>query len=157
MKREYYETVNVKQVNLWKSAILTKPVEGNVSLIVEDRSKNRKVTLECFVYEELEAWGKVKAEESVLVRLVLLNWRYNATRPKLVREKSMRHLKGYEYNLAGEVIKVATHPNYDDSLLVILDCGIYVETRVGKNLELKVGDYIKAEGRLDAHIMGEEK
>ena len=37
---------------------------------------------------------------------------------------------------------------------MIIDCGVYIETRVGKNLGLKVGDYISVEGRLDAHILG---
>ncbi len=157
MKTEYHEKAYAVEINLWESAILKTPSEGNVSLMVSDRNKNREVTLECFVYEALDEWSKIKKGNSVLVQLILLNWQYNTTKPRLSREKSIRHLKGYEYQLTGEVLELSAHPSYKDSFVVMLDCGVYVKTRAGKNAGLKVGDYMSAEGRLDAHIVGKVK
>lgn len=149
MQEEFYETVSVEQVNLWKSAGMVRPVEGYVRVTVNDRARNKGVTLECFVYEELEKWQGVKLNERVLIKLVLLNW---TIQPQSAREKSIRKIRGYEYNLQGQIVEV--YRSLDDRVFAVVDCGVYVETQLSKNVELKVGDYLSLEGRLDAHIVG---
>ncbi|MBI2175771.1 hypothetical protein HYU40_00260 [Candidatus Woesearchaeota archaeon] len=138
-------------MNLWKSTQLVKPVEGNVLLALRNRAVNKEVTVDCFVYRELEKWQDVSTDDSALVQLVLLNWQN--PKPASTREKSIRQIKGYEYQIEAEIVEIAPRPDYND-LLIILDCGIYMEATAGKDLRLKVGDYISAEGRLDAHIVG---
>lgn len=156
MKANYHEEAYATRINPWKSEILKTPSEGDVTLKVKNRVTGKDSTLEGFLsgHDELTNWLNVEKGDRVLVRLVLLNWEYNAAQRTSSREKAINQLKSYEYQINGEIVEIDTHPDYNDSLRVILDCGIYFETRLGKNIGLKVGDYMRAEGRLDAHIIG---
>lgn len=58
------------------------------------------------------------------------------------------------YTMRGEIIHMMPHPEMLDSNTAIMDCGIYVYTRVIKTASLKVGDYLQMTGRLDAHVVG---
>lgn len=156
MKPKYYETVTIEKINLWDSTILKIPSEGNVILRLINKSTKKEISVDCFVHkhDEIRKWQILKPHNTVSVRLVLLNWNYNKTRPIIFKRKVAKQKRSYEYKIQGEVLEISPYPDYDDSLLVIIDCGVYIETRIGKNLDLKVGDYISAEGRLDAYILG---
>ena len=45
---------------------------------------------------------------------------------------------------------------YTDYKHGIVDCGIFVAVEIPKKSDLKIGDYVKAEGRLDARKVTEE-
>ncbi len=53
------------------------------------------------------------------------------------------------YILTGEILDIF-ESKYEDSYNAIIDCDIYVKLRILKDQNFKIGDYIQAEGRLDA-------
>ncbi len=156
MKEKYNENGRVVEVHLTNSPETISPIDGRASIALKNRTEGTEVSIECFLggHEELEKWGKITKEDSILLRLILLNWQYTSTRSAPLRRKEVTYLGKCEYRIKGEILELETHPHYEDSLAVMLDCGVYIQTRVGKNLDLKVGDYMSAEGRLDAHIVG---
>lgn len=156
MEDKYNEKGRVLELHLTNSPETISPIEGRASVALNDRAKNKELSIECFLgrHEELEKWSKVGEGDSILLKLILLNWRYTSARPVLSKRKEVKYIGNCEYRLRGEILEMGPHPSYVDSLSIIMDCGVYVETRVGKNLGLKVGDYLNAEGRLDAHIVG---
>mgnify|MGYP001615656593 FL=1 len=112
MKPKYYETGRVEDLHLMRSPETVSPIEGTVSLALKERAKGTGLSLECFLgrHAELMKWWEVKKGESVLVRLVLLNWQYNNTRPALLKKKIIKHLDKYEYKVKGEILELESHP-----------------------------------------------
>lgn len=158
MDSKYFESGKIEELHLNKGQI-TSPIDGRVNLSLAERVSGKTVSLECFLggHAELVKWKKIRNDDSILLRLVLLNWQYTSTRPSLLRRKEVKYLGNCEYRVQGEILELGPHPSYEDSVYVIIDCGIYMQTRVARNISLKVGDYVSAEGCLDAHIMGEVK
>ncbi|MBI2142204.1 hypothetical protein HYU15_01790 [Candidatus Woesearchaeota archaeon] len=152
----FCEVGRVVELHFTRPHETASPIDGSVSVDLNDRAKGTQVSAECFLggYAELEKWEKIAKGESVSLRLVLINWRYDSAQSVSSREKVISYLGSRTYSMQGEILKLENHPRYEDSLAVMLDCGVYIETRIVKNHGLKVGDYISVEGRLDAHIVG---
>ena len=140
--------------------------EGNLKLEVETQTS--MVGLECFIYgnepHDLHV-GKLKDNDYVKLQFTLLadidRMQRITGRVKNIilshesKENSAR--SNIDYIVNGEILRIEEHPNPDmarNHVRIILDCGIYVYTTAAKTLQLKVGDYISLEGRLDAHILG---
>jgi len=132
------------------------PIEGTVFLNIRNKR------LECFVCdsESLDGFLKIKPGEIVQVKMLFHNFPYkDDTRTKerkYIEDIRMeKHRTGgvNHYRIAGQIIEIGKHPKYEDSYKIIIDCGLILTTRIGKNVPVKVGDYIRAEGRLDAHLV----
>ncbi len=141
------------------------PAEGHITLEVIARA-NTDLKLECFLdYDDaIDFFAKKYVNgDRIKVELFLLG---DYTRPVKLRgkynsltwiEKSPSLNPAYtseRYIAKGEVLSISPHTSMADSNTALLDCGIYVMVRLAKQLEIKVGDYIQMEGRLDAHIVG---
>ena len=70
---------------------------------------------------------------------------------KLVPVQNQR--KPCDYNLFGEIIHKKIHLENNSAEIAYVDCGPTVELVVKKSSDFKVGDYIKASGRLDGFFV----
>ncbi|MCX5844013.1 MAG: hypothetical protein NT022_09730 [Deltaproteobacteria bacterium] len=150
MTENFLEKGLIKEVISVESPEMSKPLEGNVILIIKkinDEGK-KEYTINCFVPFVGEI-SQFKKGENRVIKLVLTNW-----------ARKNIHIEGKEKTLnldgsttiTGEVIKILDDSKYADSFNAIIDCGIYIKVRFFKSQNFKIGDYIKATGRLDAYL-----
>lgn len=143
------------------------PAEGSVTLDLKT-TDGKDLKLECFVYEsepdDLHT-GKLNIGDTVGIRFGLLNDRDNVVKVTQGKKYILHDtdapksvsLGGINYIAEGEILRI--DPDTDNQMakyqkIVIVDCGIYLCTRVRSGSTLRIGDYIKTKGRLDAHILG---
>lgn len=149
---EYAEVVDVASLDIQG---ITATVTINV----------KKYKVKCFVSDFKEK-GPFSLGERCLIKLSLMTWpgSLNKIKEKKKEVKSEQR-KGTPNHclLSGEIVGFspivksyydATKGTYyteenADYKAGIVDCGIFVMVEVPKDSDLKVGDYIKAEGRLD--------
>jgi len=150
MERKFLENVLVRWVDLCETPLLSTPSEGSVILFVEGLPVEKRA-IECFIYDDDVL--KFKHGETIRVELHLLNWAWKNKRPNK-KEKEIKYIKKTPvavntYILTGEILDIF-ESKYEDSYNAIIDCDIYVKLRILKDQNFKIGDYIQAEGRLDA-------
>jgi len=151
MDKKYLEKALIKRVILAETPLLSRPCEGIASLMIK-RNNLREYELECFIYGD--ETKKFKKGETILVRLVLTNWAWK--NEKLEREEqSIRLIPKKGIVVKGKIVDTL-ESKYEDSYDAIIDCGIYVKARVLKSQNFRLGDYIQAEGRLDAFKVEQE-
>lgn len=149
IRKKFLEKVLVRRVDLCETPLLSTPSEGSIILSVE-RLPVEKRPIECFIYDDVL---KFKHGETTRVELHLLNWAWKNKRPDK-KEKEIEYIKKTPvavntYILTGEILDIF-ESKYEDSYNTIIDCDIYVKLRILKDQNFKIGDYIQAEGRLDA-------
>ncbi len=147
--------------------------EGCIKLKVE--TVRGKLDLECFVHSETSAQlyrCQFRNDDEVTVSFDFLTSNFDSRGMPLTLAVSNAKRKGIQKNperadnqlgcdmfyiVEGRIIKLYPPNNpelakhYND---VVIDCGIYLHADIPKPLIVKVGDYIKIQGRLDAHIIG---
>lgn len=142
------------------------PEEGNLKLHIS--GPRRGIDLECFIYgqEASDLYrGTLKNNDNIKLQFTLLadiEGMQKTTRrvKRLTLDPTCKEnpARGnIDYLANGEILKIEDHPNPGmarNHVRIILDCGIYIYATAAKTLQLKVGDYISLEGRLDAHIVG---
>lgn len=135
---------------------------GEGSLVIEVKQNNGKVIkLNCFMDTSFAQMFYAK-EVNVNDNLMVEFWLAGSPKESVKLEGKAKNISWVEYSefmsnyylVKGEVIELRQHPAMEDSNLAIIDCGLYVFTRVIKTAPLKVGDYIEKEGRLDVRIKG---
>lgn len=149
--------------------------EGCINLKVD--TPQGKLDLECFVHSETSAWlykGQFKDDDKVTVSFDFLTANFDSHGKPLtlavsdVKRKSIQKnperagnpLGDVFYIIEGNIIKLYPPSNpelakhYND---VVLDCGVYLCANIPKTAILKIGDYVRMQGRLDAHIVGKVK
>lgn len=150
IRKKFLEKVLVRRVDLCETPLLSTPSEGCVILSVEGLPVEKRA-IECFIYGD--GVLKFKRGETTCVELHLLNWaRKNKIPDK--KEKEIKYIKKTPvavnaYILTGEILDIFKS-KYEDSCNATIDCGIYIKLRILKDQNFKIGDYIQAEGRLDA-------
>ena len=140
------------------------PAEGHVGLEVKQNGSS--IRLECFILTEVADMfhdKEITIGDVVLTEFWLLA---DYTSPIKLQSKEKRlvwverpHLlhpayTSEQYLVKGKGVESRPHPRMHYSNLAILDCGLYVFTRVAKTVPLRIGDYLQMDGRLDAHIVG---
>lgn len=143
------------------------PSEGTLEFAVKQGS-GEPLVLKCFIatrVAELFYIGTFRVGENLVAEFKLAgNWTEFVKLEDKV--KQIRWLANAEYlvptnsnyyEISGEIVELREHPSMPDSHFAVLDCGLYVSTRLVKNAGLKIGDYIRMEGRLDANIIGKAK
>jgi hypothetical protein len=154
MKEKYLEKALIKEVRIVETPLLSKPHEGTVSLLIIKKDANaiREFSFECFIYGDDAL--KFNKDETVSIELILTNW---AWKNKKIEENEQKiELSKGTSVLEGKIVDIGKS-KYEDSLTAVVDCGVYIKTRLLKNQNLKISDYIRAEGRLDAHIVDEKQ
>lgn len=126
--------------------------EGSVLLRVVNEIISSSLFLDCFIGYWVEG-NNYKLGETTCVELHLLNWAWKNKIPDK-KEKEIKYIKKTPvavnaYILTGEILDIF-ESKYEDSYNAIIDCDIYVKLRILKDQNFKIGDYIQAEGRLDA-------
>ncbi len=138
------------------------PIEGKIILTV--RSKK----IECFdgYGESLNNFVKISPGNIIKVELVFLNFPYKYDTRIKSEIKSIVDIRAEKYGkptgvnyyrATGQIIEISNHPKYEDSYKIVIDCGLIFTTEIGKNVPVRVGDYLKVEGRLDARFVGFDK
>ena len=161
MKKEknFSERVLIHYIHLHETPLLSKPNEADIILIVE-KLPTENHSFECFVHGEEIA--KFKKGETAFVLLVLVNWAWMNKKSEN-NETEIKYIKRTptavnSYVLRGKILEIFDDSKYDDSYNAVIDCGIFVKLRLLKDQNFKIGDYLCAEGRLDASIVrGDEK
>lgn len=147
--------------------------EGCINLNVY--TPQRKLDLTCFVHSETSAQlyrDHFKDDDEVIVSFDFLTANFNSRGMPLtfivsdVKKKSVQKNReragnslgcNSSYLVEGKIIKLS-QPGDPELAKVndyaMLDCGIYLCADIPKAANLKVGDYIRVQGRLDAHILG---
>lgn len=74
----------------------------------------------------------------------------DSTEKKLLNVVNQK--KPCDYYLVGKIIDKSPNPEYADSEIIYVDCGLRVKTTLKKPNDFKIGDYIKIDGRLDAYF-----
>ena len=148
--KKFLEKVLVRRVDLCETPLLSTPSEGDVILSVEGLPVEKR-SIECFIYGDDVL--KFEHGETTCVELHLLNWAWKNKIPDK-KEKEIEYIKKTPvavnaYILTGEILDIF-ESKYEDSYNAIIDCDIYVKLRILKDQNFKIGDYIQAEGRLDA-------
>ena len=143
------------------------PEEGNLTVKVKIDSGD--LNLECFVYGEtlydLSVKKQYRLGDFVEVRFSLLSYdRFSKRLGKKTKsivnvpESATNLSRGnIDYMVQGEVLQVVEQrdPKMAQQYVeAVLNCGIYIHTDVSKLIQVKVGDYLRLAGRLDAHIVG---
>ena len=132
-------------------------ITANVIIKVKERE------LFCFVSDFKER-GPFSMGEKCAVALSLMTWPKSLNK---IKEKNKGIKSGNRYKthcaLSGEIVAfnpiVGSYYNVKEDVYYteentdykagIVDCDIFVAVEIPKDSDLKVGDYIKAEGRLD--------
>jgi len=148
--------VNIKQNYLEKAEIVNvTPLdiqETTLSIIVRVKGKE----LKCFVSDSREK-GYFSVEEKCEVFFSLMTWSKKLVKARNeIKEIRTEELKGTPNHcfLSGKIIDfLPLGVNYKYG---IVDCGIFVAVEIPTDSELKIGDYITAEGRLDTRKVKEE-
>lgn len=124
------------------------PIEGKVFLEISNRK------LECFL--DIGELGKFKKNKAAFVELELLTL---DTYPNEKKEKKIMLVPGWgfpkvnQYKLFGEILKLRPHERHETEYSAVIDCGLYIPIQIRKQKKPKVGEYIIAEGRLDAFFI----
>ena len=150
IRKKFLEKVLVRRVDLCETPLLSTPSEGSVILSVEGLPVEKRF-IECFICDDDVL--KFKQGETTRVELHLLNWSWKNKRQDK-KEKEIKYIKKTPvavnaYILTGEILDIF-ESKYEDSHNAIIDCDIYIRLRILKDQNFKIGDYIQAEGRLDA-------
>lgn len=127
--------------------------------------KVKEYKLNCFVSEFNN--GKFFERETYAIVLSLMTTRLEQTSYKEQNIASTEHFEAH-CRLSGEIKEFlpVIHKYYRDGIWYdeketnykhgIVDCGIFVAVEIPNKLNLRIGDYVKAEGRLDARKVKEE-
>jgi len=104
--------------------------------------------------EEAKKFKRKSKSNIFHVKLCLVDFSIKRLDNKVRKIKYVKNtpLSTNRYVIAGDIVDIKQHPRYEDSLQVVVNCGLFVQTRIYKRERLKHGDFIKAEGRLDAYI-----
>lgn len=122
-------------------------VQGAEGEAVFELTPTRQI-LDCFILtEDVDYFKKLKVPKKLAVELSFCHWKLNKTDKKSIQVISIRKSPTTvnAYRLAGKVIEVTGE-------LLIIDCGFRVILRDYEKRALKVGDWMVAEGRIDAGI-----
>lgn len=143
--------------NIYKAKIVEiKPCavesSGNiVDAFIKIRVRNTEFW--CFVSEwKSKKWSLSFKDHIIPLEFVFLSLteEKSSEKKKLITSVSDQK-KPCDYVIFGKVVHKKTHPELPDKTEIIqLDCSVVVRMNVEKN-KFKVGDYVRAEGRLDAH------
>lgn len=157
MADKYHEIVKVEKIRIFRQMGI--PFEGNVALSVVNRSDPSQTTVECFVYSDIlkQLDREFKEGDRAYVELYLLNFRFQKSEET---EKYANLIKPTpvsvnSYQINGELVEINPHNTLDtpNFYSIVIDCGLYVRSDVQITGEIKVGDYVHLEGRLDVHLM----
>jgi hypothetical protein len=122
--------------------------------------------LNCFVSDFLTRGDFVKGETAE-VQLSLMTTELEKVNYEKKNIVSTEHFEAH-CRLSGEIKEFfpIIYKYYKDGIWYdeeakgykhgIVDCGIFVAVQIPKKSDLKIGDYVKAEGRLDARKVKEE-
>lgn len=118
----------------------------------------------CFVYEGWRTgrWSLSMKDKTVLLEFIFLNIPIAETKMSYKMEKKIAPIpnqkKPCDYIITGEIVDKEPHPKVYNREKIQVDFGIVVRLSgsVEKN-QLKIGDYIQARGRLDAHLIDKEE
>ena len=118
----------------------------------------------CFVYEGWRTgrWSLSMKDKTVLLEFIFLNIPIAETKMSYKMEKKIAPIpnqkKPCDYIITGEIVDKEPHPKLHSREKIQVDFGIVVRLSgsIEKN-QLKIGDYIQARGRLDAHLIDKEE
>jgi hypothetical protein len=154
MDKKYCEEATVKELNLVYGEGGKQVIEAYAALTVQKNGEDH--SLMCFLgggadAERVEALG-LKDGDIVQTAFRLLEFKVGT---EARSSKQVRRVRDTRYEIQGEIIEIKKKstqglPNHYG---VVLDCGFYVETNITTEKELKVGDHLSLEGRLDAKII----
>ena len=117
----------------------------------------------CFVYEGWRTgrWSLSMKGETVLLKFIFLNIPIAETKMSYKIKKKIvpipNQKKPCDYIITGEIVDKEPHPKLHNREKIQVDFGIIaiLSNSIEKN-QLKIGDYIQAMGRLDAHLIDKE-
>ncbi len=118
----------------------------------------------CFVYEGWRTgrWSLSMKDKTVLLKFIFLNIPIAETKISYKIEKKIvpipNQKKPCDYIITGEIVDKEPHPKVHNREKIQVDFGIIaiLSGSIEKN-QLKIGDYIQARGRLDAHLIDKEE
>lgn len=126
--------------------------EGDV--IFETINQN----FECFIcLDEIKIFQGLKKNQIINVEFSLLNLSATklAEHVKKIQQAKKIGVRVNRTMVFGEIIEISDHPNpkFWNYRRVVLDCGVFIKTRIPRDQNFKKGDFIRVEGRLDAHFV----
>jgi len=134
--------------------------EGALVVRLDKKSCGKKAKLPCFVcfsrsVRELKELVE-KRVRKVKLNFSLLPYKINKINQRIKRFQIIRPTPiGNKYCVRGEVVSLEKYIDkafQKDFIKITIDCGFFVSTSFPKKEQLKVGDFLEIEGRLDAKL-----
>ena len=151
---KYFEEIKIKKtVSTFAEGDLK--IEEDLMAEVYNKALKKNQELSCFIPDH-EDFGKFKEGTKAKAELKQITFD-TFSNPK--KEKKIiftqKYPKANQCKIFGQIIEIKQHPSYATAYLGVIYCGFYVSVEVYKDKNPEKGDYIMADGRLDAHFIKE--
>ncbi|VVB99878.1 Uncharacterised protein [uncultured archaeon] len=125
--------------------------EGKAQLTLKDRhNSNKTIEIQCFIPHGTQYFEEGKKYYIYLYSGGTLAKKLGKRKIEII---DIREKQTYasNYLISGKVLQVRKHPDYKKDYLIVIDCGVLVNARIGGDLNPKIGDYFQLDVRLDVH------